>query len=423
MLMVNTWLHYAADEVGSKEALQFIIDHGADVNAKNKQNRTALMLASKKGNIDGINVLLKAGANQAIVDVDGNTWLHYAAGEFGSKETLQVIIDHGADVNAKNKQNITALMLASWKRNTDGIVLLQVGANQAIVDLYGNTWLHYAASGVGEKEALQVIIDHGADVNAKNKLNHTALMLASGNGNVDVMNMLIKTGADPDIEDANGNTWLHYAMYGDFNKEVLKVIIDYGADVNAKNKENITALMLGSKTGNTDGINVLLQAGANQAIVDDDGNTWLHYAASGVNSKEALQVIIDHGADVNAKNKQNRTALMLASKKGNIDGINVLLKAGANQAIVDVDGNTWLHYAAGGVGSKEALQVIIDHGADVNAKNKQNLTALMLASKTGNTDGINVLLKAGTNRSIVDLYGNTWLLYAAYGFANKLCKS
>ena len=479
----NTWIHYAIYGDGKKEVLQSITDLGADVNATNNQNITALMLASKKGNVDAINVLINAGANMAIKDADGDTWIHYAIYGDCEKEVLQSITDLGADVNATNNENVTALMMACEKGNVDAInVLIYAGADKTIKDAGGNTWIHHMLLGnckkevlqavfdlgpdfnaiydsftvcmlairkrntesdamdglmnVGakmdskkfvntwihcaidldcKKEVLQSIIDLGADVNAANNKNVTALMLASKKGNVDAMNVLINAGANMAIKDADGDTWIHYAIYGDCEKEVLQSITDLGADVNATNNENVTALMLASKKGNVDAMNVLINAGANMAIKDADGDTWIHYAIYGDCEKEVLQSITDLGVDVNAANNKNVTALMLASKKGNVDAMNVLINEGANITVKDVDGNTWIHYAIHGDCKKEVLQSIIDLGADVNAANNKNVTALMLASKKGNVDAMNVLINAGANMAIKDADGDTWIHYAIYG--------
>ena len=269
-----------------------------------------------------------------------------------------------------------------------------------IQNVVGNTWIHCAMYGNCSKEVLQSIIDQGADVNARNSQNITALMLASKKGNIDAMNVLLSAGADRTIEDADGDTWIHYANYGNCSKEDIQLIIDRGADVNERNKKNCTALMLASRKGNIDAMNVLLRAGADRTIEDADGDTWIHNAIYGNCSKEVLQSIIDQGADVNATNNKNSTALMLASEKGNIDAMNVLLSAGADRTIEDADGDTWIHYALYGNCSKEVIQLIIDQGADVNAKNKKNCTALMLASRKGNIDAMNVLLSAGANMAI-----------------------
>ena len=416
----NTWIHCAIYGNCSKEVLQTVINSGAAVNATNKENCTSLILAGWKGNADAINKLLSAGADSAIADANGNTWLHYALYGNCSEEVIQVIIDHGADVNATNKQNCTALMLASINGNVNVMnVLLKAGANKAIEDTNCDTWLQYALYGNCSEEVLQVIIDHGADVNATNKQKRTALMLASMNGNMDVINVLLKVKAKMEIEDADGYTWIHYAVVKSCNKEVLQAIIDHGANVNATSKQKRTALMMVSRNGNVDAMCVLLKSGAEMEIEDADGYTWLHYAVIGGCPKDVLQVIIDHGANVNATNKKNCTALIFASEKQNIEAMNVLLCAGANRDIKDAAGNTWLHYAIQDSCSKETLQTMIDLGADVNATNNENVTALMMFSKMGNVEAMNVLIEAGADRSTKDVNGFTWLHYAACGISNK----
>ena len=244
-------------------------------------------------------------------------------------------------------------------------------------------------------------------------------MVASKKGNVDAIKVLLSAGADRTIKDVDGNTWIHYAVHGDCSKEVLQSIIDQGADVNITNKRNVTSLMVASNKGNVDAIKVLLSAGADRTIQDVDGDAWIHYAFLGDCRKEVLQTIIDQGAHVNITNKHNVTSLMVASNKGNVDAINVLLSAGADRTIKDVVGNTWIHYAVHGDCSKEVLQSIIDHGADVNITNKRNVTSLMLASKKGNVDATNVLLSAGADRTIQDANGNTWIHYAVHGGCSK----
>ena len=208
--------------------------NGADVNATNKEHETALLLACVKKNEHAINVLLNAGADPNIADdTDGDTCLHMAVRQGCSIEVVQAIIDHGADVNATNKEHETALLLACVKKNEHAInVLLNAGADPNIADdTDGDTCLHMAVRQGCSIEVIQAIIDHGADVNATNKEHKTVLplaacvvnnehpitlllnayMLACHQGNVDAMCALLKAGADPgitsnDFEDANLHT-------------------------------------------------------------------------------------------------------------------------------------------------------------------------------------------------------------------------
>ena len=125
---------------------------------------TALMRACEKGYIDTINVLLNAGADPNIADtLNGETWIHWAVVGGCSKETLETIINHGADANATNKNSVTALMRACENGNMDTVnVLLNAAADPNIADTEGETWIHYAIRGSCSKEALQVIMILGA---------------------------------------------------------------------------------------------------------------------------------------------------------------------------------------------------------------------------------------------------------------------
>ena len=137
------------------------------------------------------------------------------------------------------------------------------------------------------------------------------------------------------------NTCLHYVAYGDCRKEVLlEAIIYHSIGVNATNKNNVTALMIACWKSNKDAINALLNTGADPNIVNARGNTCLHFAARNDYCTEVLQAIIRHGVDVNTKNKDNVTALMIAYGKANIEAITVLLNAGADPSIPDADGYT-----------------------------------------------------------------------------------
>ena len=134
--------------------------------------------------------------------------------------------------------------------------------------------------------------------------------------------------------------------------------------------------------GNIDAFNVLLRAGADPSVTDDDGDACLHHAVLG-GSKEVLERVISLCADVNVTGKFNQTALMKAcSAQGNIDAFNVLLRAGADPSVTDDDGDACLHHAVLG-GSKEVLERVISLCADVNVTGKFNQTALMLACNEG----------------------------------------
>ena len=406
----DTCLHYDAQNGCCTEVLQAIISHGGDVNATCSDTRTALMLACTKGNIDAINVLLNDGADPNISDCNGEMSLHYAVLNDCCTEILQAIISHGGDVNKIGKDNRTVLMLACKRGNKDAInVPLNAGADPNIAATDGYTCLHEVVRQECSKEVLLAMIYKGANMNATNRVNQTSLMLASEKGNDDAINVLINAGADANITDADGNTCLQYASRNECCKEVLLTIISQCVDVNGINKSNVTALMIACLNRNEDGINILLNAGADPNITDSKGATCIHHAVGGGCSKEMLLRLIIHGANVNAKSTIKKTALMVACLNGNEDAVKLLLNAGADPNISDADGCTSLHDAVDKGFSRETLQLIMNHGADVNATNKYNETALLVACQKLNADAISVLLNVRADPTIADYEGYTCL--------------
>ena len=418
----NTCLHYAANRDCSKDFLQVIINHGADVNAVNKSNQTSLILACVKGSNDAIKVLLKAGADLKIADADGDTCIHHAARNDCCTQVIKSIITDGVDVNATNKYNETALLIACKEGKTDVIhILINARADPNIPDDKGATCIHHAVRKGCSKDALEAIVHLCTNVNATDKNNETALMIACKRGNKDAMNVLLTVGAT-NCCDPNGDTCLHYAVRNDCCTEVFQSLITHGVDVEVTNMYNETALLIACKEGKNDAINVLLNAGADPYIPDGNGATCIHHAVGEGCNKDVIETIVNHDVDINATDKNNATALMIACKRGNKDAINVLLTAGADPNIADIDGDTCLHSASRNNSCTDILQAIINHGADVNATRK-NITALMIASKNGNIDAVNVLLKAGADTTIVDIYGNTCLQLSVVSNYNKIVQT
>jgi ankyrin repeat protein len=132
----------------------------------------------------------------------------------------------------------------------------------------GLTPLGFAAH-FGNKDAVQVLLDYGADVNAvsHSKIayipSNTALHAAiAGKRNVDVIKLLLDHNAQTNIFDSNGHTCLHTAAFHDNNVEIIRLLIDHGADVNARVEGGETALSLAIKHGNHNVAELLRQYGA-----------------------------------------------------------------------------------------------------------------------------------------------------------------
>ena len=254
--------------------------------------------------------------------LDEESWKIYTL-----KET-QAAIEAGADINAKNDDGATPLMLAAGYSGDPEIIraLIGAGANvneaarepnpspdEAPGDIEGMTPLMWAAEFNGNPEILAALIQGGADVNAKDDRDREAL-------------------------------W--YAVQGVNNPDVLSVLIEAGADIDAKDYEGSTPLTWAAVAGNTEAVNILIQAGADINAKGDDDGTPLISAAWHSEYPEIIRALIRAGADVNAKyDYDGGTPLIYAARNGNLEILNILIQAGADVGAKDDEGKTALDHA------------------------------------------------------------------------------
>jgi ankyrin repeat protein len=208
-----------------------------------------LINAANDGNVALVNELLEKDADVNAANKDGMTALMFASGR-GHTETAKLLIEKGADVNAADKNGMTALMVASVN---------------------------------GRTEMAKLLIEKGADVNVTGKDGRTTLMLASGNGHTETAKFLIEKGVDVNSVINNGLTALMLASsFG--HTETVKLLREKGADVNTVNKYGHTALMLASENGHTETAKLLREKGAKPEAGNAVSNhaKYQSYTGSGV---------------------------------------------------------------------------------------------------------------------------------------------
>ncbi|QYS94986.1 ANK_REP_REGION domain-containing protein [Trichoderma simmonsii] len=193
----NSWtmLHLMVD-FGTADMVNFLIDHGANIEAKLVNGCTPFGLAIERGKEDMAKLLLNRGADINMKQrKDGNTSLHLMV-ERGETDMVKLLLDHGANIEAKNDISNTPLGLAVelGKINIANI-LLNRGANiKARQRNDGVTSLHLMAE-FGKLDMVEFLLDHGADIEAKSKKGHTPLSYARDFKKVDVIELLLDHGA------------------------------------------------------------------------------------------------------------------------------------------------------------------------------------------------------------------------------------
>jgi len=283
--------------------------------------------AVKNNNIKEVKILLDKGADPNSVDEDGDYLLMNAA-LYSSVECMQLLIEKGSFVNAKNKIDETALM---WSVHDFAKMklLIQHGADVNAKAKTGNTPLLIAAIGYGKYDALKLLLDKGADALAVNNRKENALIRASLFGDTATVSLLLSKGLDINSLTLDSTTALINAVLN-ANKPIIMYLLEKGADPDKLGFFSLTSLSFAVIFTDAEAVKAILKKTEKVNAMDAGGNTVLMYAGYNEHDDvEMIQALLDKGADVNIKAKNGATALSWASKKGNTATVALLKKAGA----------------------------------------------------------------------------------------------
>jgi len=249
-------------------------------------------------------------------------------------EGAKLLIEKGADVNAKFNYGMTAIFHAVSCKNGVELVklLIENGADVNKRDEDDSTPLHIVAKNENGYEITTLLLNNGARINAKDKYGFTPLFYAAENENtIEILKLLIECGADINVKNNTGQTPIFASLFnGNYN--TTRFLIKIGAEVNVKTslKDKIMPgftpliLLLYSRNGNQiDIVKMLIDKGVNVNAQDGFGNTALHLAAT-KNYLEIACVLLNRNADPSIYNKNKNTPRQLAYNYGNSELVELL---------------------------------------------------------------------------------------------------
>lgn len=352
----STCLHHIADHRGAhsqskaSKCIDLLLKVGLDVEARDGNGRTPLMIAICRGCPGCIEDLQQGGAAiNADTTNTGRNLLMLAAGYCPDQVFLELLLNCGLDVNAVDQDGQTALMMATRIEAPEEPIklLLSFGAHIDAADNYGDTALIMAVKRyIDPHKGAEILLQSGADVNAANHRGETALMAIIGTGNFrqdkGLVKLLLQSGADANAVDARGRTALMISIERGCVVEKIRLLLQFKAHVNAVDARGRTALIYASRCiPGVESIELLLQSGADVNATDEEGATALMKLVKFSPNSETIKLLLQSGANVNAVNESGATALMkLVQFSADSEAIKLLLQSEANVDSADVDGET-----------------------------------------------------------------------------------
>ncbi|WP_157153243.1 ankyrin repeat domain-containing protein [Brachyspira murdochii] len=419
-----------ASVCGYDDIAKLLIKEGTDVNIRDKAGATALMYTARNTNYEMVEFLLKNGADVNIRDISGETALYYSiehnsSGQENETENaikiLNLLIKYGADVNTKNDKG-TSLLDVSYR---------------------------ISESFDKNKEMFKILVENGFDLESRIKADrsdydYTPLMIAVYKKDYDMVKYLLDKGANPNTANNENKTALMIAIANN-NFDISKLLIQQGANINTQDEYGYTALMRAAMIGSYEMVKFLLENGADVNTKDNDGNTVLyynirydHYGKEEMleNAKKIFNLLIKYGADVNTKDNYGASLLNAAySLEGltpNREMFKVLVENGFDlESRIKAEEHYPADYdytplmIAAAINDYDMVKFLVEKGADVNAKTHSEyssvVTPLLLSLDyehiesryDENSSVAEFLINNGADINVKNNHGETPLMYAS----------
>lgn len=397
--LLGDLLHRAVS-CSRRDVIDFLLIEGADIDRKDQMERTPLHEAAALSvSVGVVALLMRRGADVTLTDLQGRTALFEAVRAVLLEEDrwlrlnrgrcLEILIDHGADVNWQDKS--------------------------------GNAPLHMAVMKGWNEQVLECLFDGGASVHLKNLQNHTPLHVALQMGQYPVAEELIRKGAQKDAIDSCGFTPLGLVLLsnskGIEHSEFPQYFLD-DCSFRFKDGEGRLPVHLGAGYGTSSTIHILTDKGRLDCLeeTDSQGSPVLHYAVlSG--KLPNVEKVLSMGSSVDVADADGITALSLAVQNGADTVVSSLIERGANANVKDTKGRSPLYLAVELDGQDEdtirgkmaCIEMLVSNRANLKARDVQQRTPLMVAVEVGNTEGVEKLVNSGADTTVRNKRGQTLL--------------
>lgn len=451
------------------EVVEAILELRGNIDSQDEGGRTSASHCAELGLETSLGDILRLGAFADLADIEGRTPVHWACLN-GQEKTLKILVDtkqvdlHRSDaagqsaiwhamksnnsavvgylcdvdigvVEETNKVRETAIIWAVQHCNREVVQAMLSRLLDAKKDSIDQTdksqqTLLYHAAKAGNAAAVNLLIEHGADMDRADELDWRPIEVAAERGHEETVRILLEAGANlvPESKDTRClvaraaeagqqavlRLLLHHHRRPDIDRpsrqdrtplceaaakgqyKVAKMLLDSGASVNRADDVNRTWLYWAAEKGFYDMVSLLLAYGAEMDRSTNWGETPL-YTAAVKGYTYVVKILLDHGANpnfVDSRNKERKTSLLRAAERGHLAIVKLLLEHTANTNHLDRRQKTALMYACEN-GHEDIVRILLDHGADVDNMDMSERNALYYADKGWNKTIVQLLLDRG----------------------------
>ncbi|XP_052808936.1 transient receptor potential cation channel subfamily A member 1 homolog [Mya arenaria] len=354
----NTCLSLAVEN-GHYEVVKLCLEKRADVNTPNTIYMYPLHLAAVNGDLRIVRLLIEHNARIDALNNEQATPLHKAA-QYNHIQVVEFLVDREADIERRDEENYTPLLLASvYGRAPTVDLLIQKEADISAVDKNDKTAIFLAAE-ENQLSALEALLKYDPVknlINTSDRYDNDPLHIAAMKGYLHIVRCLLKNGADLDSKNEEEQTPLHLAAKFGRTNIVRELVTQDKNSVNDEDESSNTALHLAALAGHAKVAEVLLEFGADVAARNVSMWTPLDCAAAKGWMKTA-KVLLEADSPIDPMDKAKTTPLHLAARYGHVEVINLLLDWDADVEQRDSDGNNCLDLAIDHNNSNVATAII-----------------------------------------------------------------
>jgi ankyrin repeat protein len=417
----DTPLHEACLQ-GHLEIVQYLLSNSSLALSKNKDDEMPIHTACKGGHVEVVGQLLKPEYGHArtmlnATDASGNAPIHLAV-QSGIYELIKLLVLHDVDLNAKNRDGVCPIHLAAAQGHKK-VAKALLECHKDVVDTSDDkkrTPLHHAAMN-DQEEMINYLLKRGANKEAVDQQDTTPLVLAAAWGKANAVKALIQGRAEVNTTDKDGKSAVYWAAQ-EGHVEVLEILLQHEEATQvsfaSEHYRQNTPLHVAAWKGQTEAFKVLMNASRSTEdslslsvgdmfhVRNDEDRTPLHLAAFR-GHLDIVQLIVERSyVSMTAEDKDGSTPLHLAAAKGRVEVVEYLIATGAKVEVRDGRHFTPLDCAAD-AGHVDVMSQLIDAKVPVNATTKASLSPLFLACQRGQLAAVQLLLEKGADVKFKDV--------------------